>query len=456
MSLQNMNSNEDAFPSPEQESNSFESEEIPMKMPSDETDSFGDDHNTLPITTNTNTTASNTSTADLSFNDDDFNKDNNEDDFGDFDNDFQDAENDDDFGDFDDFETTIPPEENIPPVTPSQADEYIKILEEASSPDEIADYVHRFMKNLWSQEDISSMSTVEDENVEEEQDSMDILCTECSHGLWDKLSCDSVFYNPITGAIGQFQWTQSETNRAYLNALGVTINYDDRARNNGPSSTSTSPGPIRRPQSSNYADSKSSNASTGNINRRASPSHTRSASLSGMTVSGNSRPNTGEENEDEGEHAVRKPVEQEPELDLDIAKAYCELTEETIRVFPKEKLQAMIGELSRLQRQATEYLGYLLDQREQLMMDAETYNDLISCIVGHAQRLREQNVGKDASPAMVNKKKKSSGLNMLRRKPTVGGPVTHSASMGGGVVGLKQSTGNAPKKPGVTEGRRSM
>ena len=124
----------------------------------------------------------------------------------------------------------------------------------------------------------------------------------------------------------------------------------------------------------------------------------------------------------------------------------------------------MVVELSRLQRQASEYLGYLLDQREQLMMDAETYNDLISCIVGHAQRLREQNVGKDASPAMVSKKKKAGGLNMLRRKQNSANQAAFSASMGGGVVGVKQGghataqkkTGSAPVVAGTAEGRRSM
>jgi hypothetical protein len=43
-------------------------------------------------------------------------------------------------------------------------------------------------------------------------------------------------------------------------------------------------------------------------------------------------------------------------------------------------------------------------------MDSETYNDLISCIVGHAQRLRDQNP-KDASPAMVQKKKQGMYYN---------------------------------------------
>ncbi|KAI8141683.1 hypothetical protein BJV82DRAFT_172699 [Fennellomyces sp. T-0311] len=288
-----------------------------------------------------------------------------------------------------------------------------------------------------------------------------LLCTQCSYDLWDKLSRDSVFYNPITGAIGQFQWTRSESNRAYLNALGVTINYEEKL---SPGGSPHSPmGGNKRPQS-NYLDTKSSPRSAAAVGASGSPAerrinqnqHTRSASLSGVGIS------TANNRRSDGETEKKPQVEEEPELDIDIAKAYCELTEETIRIFPDEKLKSMVVELTRLQRQASEYLGYLLDQREQLMMDAETYNDLISCIVGHAQRLREQNVGKDASPAMVSKKKKGGGLNMLRRKQNSANQAAFSASMGGGVVGVKQGgSSNIQKKAGsvaagTAEGRRSM
>lgn len=134
---------------------------------------------------------------------------------------------------------------------------------------------------------------------------------------------------------------------------------------------------------------------------------------------------------------------------------------ETIRVFPDVKLNAMVLELSRLQRQAADYLDNLLDQREQLKMDAETYNDLISCIVGHAQRLHVQS--KDATPAMVSKKKTNGKFsNIMRRKTTTN--TTQSVSMGGGVVGVKQQQGPVPKRTVSTaahvaataESRRSM
>jgi hypothetical protein len=155
----------------------------------------------------------------------------------------------------------------------------------------------------------------------------------------------------------------------------------------------------------------------------------------------------------EEDKEAKREADQEMELDIDIARAYCELTEDTIRIFPDVKLNAMVAELQRLQRQAADYLDSLLDQREQLLMDAETYNDLISCIVGHAQRLREQNAGKDASPAMVQKKKTGGKFGGLMRKKTVN-PSTQSVSMGGGVVGVKQQAGKKPLS--VNESRRSL
>ncbi|KAI8371753.1 uncharacterized protein BYT42DRAFT_581391 [Radiomyces spectabilis] len=392
---------------------------------------------------------------------DEWNENGDEDDFGDFDTEFVEAD-DDAFGDFDDFEgaETVDAmddfETDIPPPPPTDAEKYVTVLEEAPDPDTIANYVEGYLTDLWkdsSEERVASPLSMTDHDHHEK----DILCTKCSADLWEKLSRDSIFYNPITGALGQFQWTRSETNRAYLRALGVSINYEEKSSlSSGSLSNCSSPvagyrSSNKRPQS-NYLESKSNNSSGVSLHeeRKSSPNgHLRSASLSGMAVSaGKARPFEQE----------KKAVEPEAELDIDIAKAYCELTEETIRVFPDVKLTAMIGELTRLQRQATEYLGYLLDQREQLLMDAETYNDLISCIVGHAQRLREQSVNKDASPAMVSKKKKSGAFSgMMRRKQNSSIP-GYSASMGGGVVGIQQPgqpTNKTPTNP-ITEGRRSM
>ncbi|KAI9315481.1 hypothetical protein BX666DRAFT_2047547 [Dichotomocladium elegans] len=386
-----------------------------------------------------------------------------DDDFGEFDEfhsttDF-DLHNDDD--DFDDF-TTFEDQEEPPSKPATEAEEYVKVLDSAQTPKDVACHLEHVLSRIWSEPTIDDARIVRSPSPIESANK--ILCTPCSEDLWEKLSRDSVFYNPITGSIGQFQWTRSETNRAYLNALGVIINYEEKSL---PRSTGSPMMSSKRPQS-NYLEGNKSPLS--GAEKYISPSHVRSASLSGVNVkapaidsafpAGAAADMTDRRHSDDDiDSAKRAPAEEEPQLDIDIARAYCELTEETIRIFPDEKLKSMVVELSRLQRQASEYLSYLLDQREQLMMDAETYNDLISCIVGHAQRLREQNVGKDASPAMVSKKKKTGGsLNMLRRKQ-------NSASLGGGVVGVKQggptgtTTAMGQKKPmsaPPAEGRRSL
>ncbi|KAI8647839.1 hypothetical protein BD408DRAFT_438873 [Parasitella parasitica] len=363
------------------------------------------------------------------------------DDFGDFNDD------DDDFGDFDDFEAA---KEEVEPVaeepkTPTGAERYVDVLE--NRPEDVRQFIDVYLDQMWGHGLNGSMEQ-EDEQVfvssplDQDENITDILNTPCSRDLWSKLSRDTVFYNPVTGSVGQFQWTRSETNKAYLNALGVTFNFEEKspAAIHSPTGITPTLHSNKRRQTA-MADGKrlSATGSSGSLpsSPDASLTHTRSASATGglrvMTTK-----------MDEGAKEAKKEAEQEMELDIDIARAYCELTEETIRVFPDVKLNAMVVELSRLQRQAADYLDTLLDQREQLKMDAETYNDLISCIVGHAQRLHVQT--KDASPAMVSKKKKGSGTfsNLMRRKNTAGNP-QQSVSMGGGVVGVKQQA-PAPKK----------
>ncbi|KAI8989406.1 hypothetical protein BDB01DRAFT_539646 [Pilobolus umbonatus] len=385
-----------------------------------------------------------------------------EDEFGEFDAPFDSNSNDDDFGDFEDFEDTLQMEDHKEdtadieaPLTQNREREsdaalFTEMI--VNNPLDLSTFMTDYLDHMWD----TPVSTEHLPITTRNENQNDILNTPCSRELWGKLSRDTVFFNPVTGAVGQFQWTRSETNRLYLNALGVTfISEDTSPSKYTAKSTGLSSPTSDKKRQSNYLDIKSTGSSAPAF---MSGSHTYSRSASASVATGGQRTPKPEVNEGE----VKKEVEQELELDIDIARAYCELTEETIRVFPNVKLNAMVTELTRLQKQTAEYLENLLDQREQLLMDAETYNDLISCIVGHAQRLREQNVNKDASPAMVTKKKKTSGTfsNMMRRKPA--NTTAQSASMGGGVIGVKQSqaskgnmASNARRLP-TAESRRSM
>lgn len=77
-------------------------------------------------------------------------------------------------------------------------------------------------------------------------------------------------------------------------------------------------GSHRRPQS--HIDTKDTNRtmSMAEAEKRSSASHVRSASLSGMST---------QVRHSEDVSPSKKVIEEEPELDIDIAKAYCELTE---------------------------------------------------------------------------------------------------------------------------------
>ncbi|KAK4508903.1 uncharacterized protein ATC70_013526 [Mucor velutinosus] len=374
------------------------------------------------------------------------------DEFGEFDDGFVDAadNDDDDFGDFDDFEQAEETIESMngeekeeeEPKTPTEAELYVDVLE--NRPNDIRGFIDGYLDRMWGDASDGNKNIDEQQEEEEEADfvsspldqdenATDILNTPCSRDLWSKLSRDTVFYNPMTGSVGQFQWTRSETNKAYLNALGVTFNFEEKsptAMHSPTGHTATSHATTKKRQTAMVDGKRSVTPGSAPSSPDAAQTHTRSASATGGLRVVTAKM-------DEGAKEAKKEAEQEMELDIDIARAYCELTEETIRVFPDVKLNAMVIELNRLQKQAADYLDNLLDQKEQLKMDAETYNDLISCIVGHAQRLHVQT--KDASPAMVSKKKKANGTfsNLMRRKTTASNP-QQSVSMGGGVVGVKQ------------------
>ncbi|KAH8550670.1 hypothetical protein BGW37DRAFT_529656 [Umbelopsis sp. PMI_123] len=394
-----------------------------------------------------------------------FDEDQNEDfgEFGDFDAPGDVPDVDDEFGDFGDFDeaqevgNTAEPEPTVD-VHIDGIEDYLQSLQSRDM-NNVADFLDKFFDktlpnsapedNSNSPEPVSSIQNSLDPIKSPSESSIRegsnaFLSTETSMDLWDKLSTDSVFYNPITGAVGQFQWTRSEINKVYLRSLGVTINVDDALRQSS-SSLPSSPymetirSPNGRSSQGGFLDMQTSPP---RLDRKRSPKHhqhSKANSLSGINLPVR-----------EINAVEPKKQEPEPELDIDIARAYCELTEDTVRVFPAVKLTSIITDLTRLHRQASDYLQYLLDQREQLIMDSETYNDLISCIVGHAQRLREQSP-KDASPAMVQKKKQGSlslgGIGLKRKSQQASsGQAAFSASMGGGVVGIKNSTGTGTRK----------
>jgi len=52
-------------------------------------------------------------------------------------------------------------------------------------------------------------------------------------------------------------------------------------------------------------------------------------------------------------------------------------------------MKDIIAQLTELTRQASDELTYWLDQREQMMMDSERYNEMIASLVGRAAKLKD-------------------------------------------------------------------
>lgn len=130
----------------------------------------------------------------------------------------------------------------------------------------------------------------------------------------------------MTGSVGQFQWTRSETNKAYLNALGVTFNFEEKSPTaiHSPTGHSTASHLNNKKRQTTMSDGKRLTTATtaGSLpsSPDASQTHTRSASATGGLRVVTAKM-------DEGAKEAKKEADQEMELDIDIARAYCELTE---------------------------------------------------------------------------------------------------------------------------------
>ncbi|KAK3806562.1 MAG: hypothetical protein JOS17DRAFT_797417 [Linnemannia elongata] len=81
--------------------------------------------------------------------------------------------------------------------------------------------------------------------------------------------------------------------------------------------------------------------------------------------------------------AERKP------LDLAATATYCQFTRESLGAYSGEEMKDIIARLTDLTRQASDELTYWLDQREQMIMDNERYNEMIASLVGRAAKLKD-------------------------------------------------------------------
>ncbi|KAF8238887.1 hypothetical protein L208DRAFT_1421129 [Tricholoma matsutake] len=275
---------------------------------------------------------------------------------------------DDDFGDFGDFgETEIVNstgfEDDIgfgeaPVAGPSSHREWHPLkLDPLPLRSELAEQVNEILEPIWGYGHTSKNLT--DEGIREVEGISQILVTSESRDLYKMLIESPPSTKPPN-------WTRSRIRRQHLITLGLPINLDEvLPRTNGkampPLQISTRPmsappGPRNALSHNNVPRSSINNSRAGTpISRRPSP-----------------------------------PSHFGPKPELDFAKIdkLLELDPGMLNIQPLSTLERHLAELRTQTASASTLLTHLLQTRESLQQDNETYNGLIAELVGEAQKIK--------------------------------------------------------------------
>ncbi|KAG0334868.1 hypothetical protein BG000_007974 [Podila horticola] len=273
-----------------------------------------------------------------------------DDDFGDF-NDFTDGDGFQDSGDFGDFEAGNGGEDLFGSSEPVAEPTPVAVVEEEPveiAPDfnavnsrQVENYVLEKLAALYPiSKDNDNTSTL----LNTDLDGLNVSSVLSDQELWASL-CEQSFQgknSKSTSSAPQFQWKHSQLRKEYYASLGLAV-----VKELTHVSAASIPSSVLSPASS----SKS---------RISSP-----MIVGTETV------------------AARKA------LDLKATLAFCQFNKENLGGYSGDEMKDIIAQLTELTRQASDELTYWLDQREQMMMDSERYNEMIASLVGRAAKLKD-------------------------------------------------------------------
>ncbi|KAG0097365.1 hypothetical protein BGZ93_002897 [Podila epicladia] len=273
-----------------------------------------------------------------------------DDDFGDF-NDFADGDGFQDSSDFGAFEAGDGGEDPFEPSEPVAKPSPAPVVEEEPveiAPDfnavnsrQVENYVLEKLAALYPISKDNDTSTLINTGL----DDLDVSSVLSDQELWATL-CEQSFQgknSKSASSAPQFQWKHSQLRKEYYASLGLAVVKE-------PTHTSTAP------------------AIPSSVLSPASSSKSRVSSP--MIVGTETM-------------AVRKP------LDLEATLAFCQFNKENLGGYSGDEMKDIIAQLTELTRQASDELTYWLDQREQMMMDSERYNEMIASLVGRAAKLKD-------------------------------------------------------------------
>ncbi|GBE80007.1 hypothetical protein BKA93DRAFT_824655 [Sparassis latifolia] len=286
---------------------------------------------------------------------------------------------DDDFGDFGDFgeaqvagdvsafgeEVAFGDGEQTPTPGPSFADWGPLQLHPLPSRQDLQDQIDDILGPLWATIDISHLTN---DDIRQAEGLNQTLVTPESRQLYTML------LPPTPPALQPVNWTRSRIRRRHLISLGIPVNLDEvlpRANGKLPMLQITTR-PMSAPPGPRTAPSRPLPSAS---NSRAGTPHPSSPMTSvgpGYTASA----------------AAQLRLGPKPDLDENKLSELLDLDTDSLKLLPVTKLETFLAEMKTQTINTSTVLTYLLQTRDALQQDSETYNKLIGELVGEAQKIK--------------------------------------------------------------------
>ncbi|TFK55559.1 hypothetical protein OE88DRAFT_1651930 [Heliocybe sulcata] len=289
----------------------------------------------------------------------------------------QEAE-DDDFGDFGDFgdvqesgtveafgEEVGFVEEASSQAVPPKSDGWQPLqLDPRPSREELEESVDFLLRPLWANDDFRQVLT--DEDLRQAEGLNQILVTPESREFYEQ-----VFSTPPPAKV--LNWTRSEIRRRHLISLGIPINLDEIL----PQTNGKALPPLQittRPMSAPPGP------------RGGTSSNVPSPSRSRVPTPRSGTPQPGAR--DRVSTLAQLSLGPKPEIDQAKVDSSLALDADSMALMPLAKLESSLKEIKTQTANASAALTYLLQTRDALQQDSDTYNSLIAELISEAQKTR--------------------------------------------------------------------
>ncbi|KAH9939979.1 hypothetical protein B0H21DRAFT_755373 [Amylocystis lapponica] len=285
-------------------------------------------------------------------------------------------EADDDFGDFGDFGEAqhignVPTfgedvgfGEEVRIAGPSATDWEPLQLDPLPSRQELQEQIDEILGPLWGSMDLSQLT---DEKIREAEGLSQTLVTSESRKLYTML------LPPTPPTFQPVNWTRSRIRRRHLISLGIPVNLDEvlpRANGRLPMLEITTR-PMSAPPAPRTAPVSKIVHSTTN------------------SRSGTPHPGTPHTSAGAGSSAAAQlRLGPKPELDERKLSELLDLDPDRLTLLPIDKLESILADFETQTINTSTVLTHLLQTRDALQQDSETYNKLIGELVGEAQKIK--------------------------------------------------------------------